>query len=219
MNVLYGLETSETYPLMNFRRSTGLPGATPANHSAKQASDWEKRTLVICGRPSTTSSGLFDLAESSSRTSPVISRSASIASFGTWRDAVSAARSDCLRRRKSARPIDGNGSSSLAWPTATVGDSRNSARGTTTTGVMHVGTTLVDAVRLWPTPTTQDAHNNSGPAQHRRNVKPLNVLAGHPDPEKPRDPTNPPGRLNPDWVEMLMGFPTGWTAFEPSGMP
>jgi len=41
-----------------------------------------------------------------------------------------------------------------AWPTATVGDSRNSANATanrTKTG-HHAGTTLVDAIRIWPTP-------------------------------------------------------------------
>ena len=53
---------------------------------------------------------------------------------------------------------------------------------------------------LWPTPTVQDSRNNGGPAQHRRNTIPLNALAG--------------GPLNPEWVEWLMGFPTGWTESE-----
>ncbi len=29
--------------------------------------------------------------------------------------------------------------------------------------------------------------------------------------------SSPGGTLNPDWVEWLMGFPTGWTALRPSG--
>lgn len=37
-------------------------------------------------------------------------------------------------------------------PTPTAGDSRSSGRHTTTTGVMHSGTTLTDAARLLPTP-------------------------------------------------------------------
>ena len=119
MNVLSGLEISETYPLTNFRRSTGSRGVTLANPGAQQGSDWGKRTLVICGPSSSTSFGLFDLEGSFSRTSGAISRSASIASFKTWKDAVSAARSDCLRRRKSARRTDASGSSFSAWPTAT----------------------------------------------------------------------------------------------------
>jgi hypothetical protein len=26
-----------------------------------------------------------------------------------------------------------------------------------------------------------------------------------------KGPTSHPGQLNPDWVEMLMGYPIGWT--------
>lgn len=40
----------------------------------------------------------------------------------------------------------------MLWPTATVGDSRGSARHTTATGVMNPGTSLVDEVGRWPTP-------------------------------------------------------------------
>lgn len=42
------------------------------------------------------------------------------------------------------------------WPTATSGDARSSGRHTTTTGVMHPGTSLTDAVRMWPTPNARD---------------------------------------------------------------
>lgn len=62
---------------------------------------------------------------------------------------------------------------------------------------------LVDQVnnpKLWPTPTTQDAKNNGGQSQHERNSKPLNAEVG--------------GSLNPQWVEWLMGYPTGWTDLE-----
>lgn len=56
--------------------------------------------------------------------------------------------------------------------------------------------------RLWPTPTVQDAHN-----------LPLNAAVW-------RTPTatdssrglQAGGALNPEWVELLMGFPRGWTA-------
>jgi hypothetical protein len=59
------------------------------------------------------------------------------------------------------------------------------------------GLNLAQAVRFWPTPTTQDASNNGPPSQMRRNTKPLNAEVG--------------GALNPTWVEWLMGFPLGWT--------
>lgn len=209
-SVLSGLAISETYPSTNFRRSTGSPAATLASPGAQQGSDWGKRTLVICGPSSSTRSELFDLEGSSSRTSAATSRSASIASFRTWKDAASAARSDSLRRRKSARLTDANGSSFSAWPTATeihairgnhdepiekfearvrdyeegrakgkpgkslgvavrlcptatVGDSRNAANCTanrTKTG-HHSGTTLIDAIRIWPTPRTPTGGSES----------------------------------------------------------
>ena len=54
--------------------------------------------------------------------------------------------------------------------------------------------------QLWPTPATQDASINGGPSQSERNSLPLNAVVG--------------GSLNPEWVEWLMGYPTGWTALE-----
>ena len=55
----------------------------------------------------------------------------------------------------------------------------------------------VMGVKMWPTPTTQDAANNGGPSQYKRNSLPLNAAVG--------------GSLNPQWVEWLMGYPEGWT--------
>tara|TARA_E500000178_G_scaffold130150_1_gene129995 strand:+ start:1072 stop:1779 length:708 start_codon:yes stop_codon:yes gene_type:complete len=59
------------------------------------------------------------------------------------------------------------------------------------------GAKLADQVKMWPTPTAQDAKNNGGESQHERNTKPLNAEVG--------------GSLNPQWVEWLMGYPEGWT--------
>lgn len=64
--------------------------------------------------------------------------------------------------------------------------------------------TLLGAVQMFPTPTTQDSENNCGPSQLKRNTLPLNAVAG--------------GKLNPEWVEWLMGWPIGWTDLEPAGM-
>ena len=59
------------------------------------------------------------------------------------------------------------------------------------------GANLADQVKMWPTPTAQDAKNNGVESQHNRNTKPLNAEIG--------------GSLNPQWVEWLMGYPEGWT--------
>ena len=42
---------------------------------------------------------------------------------------------------------------------------------------------------------------------------------GPPDPETPNATGNRLGLLNPTWVETLMGYPPGWTAFAPSETP
>jgi hypothetical protein len=63
---------------------------------------------------------------------------------------------------------------------------------------------LTLAVKMWPTPTVQDAKNNGAPSQMERNTKPLNAEVG--------------GSLNPTWVEWLMGWPLGWTDLKPLAM-
>ena len=71
------------------------------------------------------------------------------------------------------------------WPTPAVSDSRSSGRHTTTTGVMHPGTSLTDAMRSHLDQTTpQDGDDGS-----------------------------PRAVLNPAFLEALLGIPTGWTGF------
>jgi len=96
----------------------------------------------------------------------------------------------------------GFGSSPEMWATP---DAQASKRGgTLKRGKRPSGAqrqvTINDQVKMWPTPTTQDAKNNGGPSQHNRNTKPLNAEVG--------------GSLNPQWVEWLMGYPEGWTDLE-----
>jgi hypothetical protein len=87
------------------------------------------------------------------------------------------------------------------WPTMTRADASGHAQTKENpTPGQTGGTTLADAVRMWPTPTTQYAANNAGPSQYQRNSLPLNAEVG--------------GALNPMWVEWLMGFPPHWTLVE-----
>jgi len=95
-------------------------------------------------------------------------------SSATWKAWVTGQRQEYSQRKKSAHLIDESESSSSAWPTATVGDSRNSARHSTKTGIMHPGTTLVDATRNWPTPTGihADRGNHDEPVEnYQKRVK------------------------------------------------
>jgi DNA (cytosine-5)-methyltransferase 1 len=59
-------------------------------------------------------------------------------------------------------------------------------------------------MKLWPTPKA----SNGGPdyAKENRSATGGNL------------PTAAGGSLNPDWVEWLMGWPTGWTDLKPLAM-
>jgi len=52
--------------------------------------------------------------------------------------------------------------------------------------------------KYWPTPKDHDSQDTCAPSEEFRNTPNLTWLVG--------------GKLNPDWVEWLMGFPIGFTA-------
>ncbi len=65
------------------------------------------------------------------------------------------------------------------------------------------GTTLAGYVKYWPTPTAHDAKDTgTAPSEGNMNTPNLAFQAG--------------GKLNPNWVEWLMGFPIGFTASKDS---
>jgi hypothetical protein len=98
---------------------------------------------------------------------------------------------------------------SSSWPTPTTQDHIVRKSTQQKPGSMHaVG--LGDAVRMWPTPRAAlgDARNHTVYA--RSTDKPQNL-------ENKVGTANPSavgGKLNPTWVEWLMGFPPGWTDLE-----
>jgi hypothetical protein len=57
--------------------------------------------------------------------------------------------------------------------------------------------TAIDGL-LWPTPTAHNSREGGYPAEHTRNTPTLSAKAG--------------GKLNPQWVEWLMGWPINHTA-------
>ena len=95
-----------------------------------------------------------------------------------------------------------DGSRQGLWPTATVGDSANAANKTAlrldSASSHHSGTTLVDAMRQWGPPTARD--HKSGRGNEEREYKELTPMV-----ERTQS-----GKLNPRWVETLMGLPVGW---------
>ena len=56
----------------------------------------------------------------------------------------------------------------------------------------------------WPTPTAHNAKETNAPSESKRNTPTLAAQVG--------------GKLNPTWVEWLMGWPLGWTDSSAQGM-
>ena len=120
-----------------------------------------------------------------------------------------------------------HGSRQGLWPTATVGDSANAANKTASrldlTSNHHSGTTLVDAMRQWATPNnfcfqppenTEQWTKRAEYQQTEKGVnlhKPIQSQVLHEN-EKVMGAMPPSAaKLNPRWVETLMGLPVGWT--------
>lgn len=110
-------------------------------------------------------------------------------------------------------------------PTPTAGDAKSAGSRNTAHSSANPGLSLTDYVRedggrgrengLWATPSARDwkdspgmslsATNPDGSERKRSDQLARQVFSAD-------DP--PSGRLNPEWVEWLMGYPTGWTESE-----
>lgn len=213
---------------------TSSAGASPVRTSAKPAPAPASRERAR-GSGSRTSKPFarFDPATSSWRTSQ-FSLSGALTSYsGDWPRAGTMRNGTVSPRAPLAPLTDATGYSS--WPTPTTADAftdklRSSQQ---TEGSRHL-VNLAQAVQMWPTPMASDALRGSR-TYARGNPTLLGVVKLLPTPkasdgrrngcrsEQERDSPDLPaivgGRLNPTWVEWLMGFPLGWTDLEGSGTP
>ena len=124
------------------------------------------------------------------------------------------------------------------WPTPTASDHIERKSTQITPGSMH-SVSLPDAVKMWPTPTVDDA-SNVNPKANRfhglvaevnqyptpthgkmaggtgafNKVQELYSAGQITDEERKSMQAGNGGKLNPTWVEWLMGFPLGWTDLE-----
>lgn len=144
--------------------------------------------------------------------------------FLTW---ATASRTRSLSERRTSALRTG-ASASSSWPTATAGDSKQSGKAAYSSATIHAETTLTDAIRLWPTPRAisggaesterkqQLGRKNSGGGDLQAAIADF-LPPGPP----PRTATGPQStltsgrRLNPLFVEWLMGLPRGYTDSAP----
>ena len=112
-------------------------------------------------------------------------------------------RNGALFQQPAWEPITGE-TASLLWPTPTAHPDNSNRNG------KFKNPTLRDAVLGWPTPRAALGDSRNHTVYTRSTDKPQNlenVIAS-------REPSAIGGKLNPTWVEWLMGFPLGWTDLE-----
>lgn len=99
--------------------------------------------------------------------------------------------------------IDGNGSG--YWPTPTVCGNYNRPK-----AGMKSGTGLATAVKMWPTPVACAANGWHKNMKRAHTNDRLDYVV-----ERGAHTLQKNGRLNPEWVEWLMGWPIGHTGLGP----
>jgi len=102
------------------------------------------------------------------------------------------------------------------WPTPTASDSWSDGLKSSQVkpGSRH-SLTLGKDVQLWPTMSANGMGNTGSQQIIQRQVEAGKVT----EDEKRAMTAGNGGRLNPTWVEWLMGFPLGWTDLKASGTP
>jgi hypothetical protein len=176
----------------------------PVSHSAQQEKEKEQMTHDISGLGCEQQSANYDPDTQSWRMSEDISLWGdyklleNLPKSGMTRNGVLYQQPDWVR------PIDEIASS--LWPTPTTQEVEHPNAELTATGRRKSkdGKTshslgLADAVKMWPTPQARDYKGPSGRSL-KGTERDLPMAVG--------------GKLNPMWVEWLMGFPTGWTDLE-----
>lgn len=149
---------------------SSLP-ASPASLPAPLAAGAAPATSDGCGPTSRAWSAQLLLDWSSSRTSRDSSPSTvEPPSTRLWRiypRSGSMRSGTCSRRPRSGHPSFGSGSS--CWPTATAEDAAASGSATySTESGRHPGTTLTDAIRMWPSPDASAVSDRETPASWLR---------------------------------------------------
>ena len=216
---------------------TSSLAATPASHSAQQASDSEPKTSGTSGQPSQMAFGFCDQESVSSRTSRDTSLLDCEKSLQNWKDSVTARRGAYSARLKLAHRTSESGCSS--WPTAKARDWKDT-EGCSLDAVNPDGThrnrrdRLMGAIvaemrgqavpanrsthgsrqESWPTPDATNANDgtpwekfHAGMMERRERVKQA-VLEGKTKPGSGRSPNLAASVQNPQWATPRSGKTT-----------
>lgn len=208
-----------------------------ASRLAKQEVEKEQTTPDTYGPSSDNILKPSDQIDAFSRMSKDTYRWDCPQSSATWKNMVTEQRGDYSARKKLALRIAESECSSWATPNTMDHLPQRSKESTykmaTTT---RKGRTKPSNLREqvnpeameiykqvnWPTPTASDYKGPRGKAAQERKGNPSdtlpnimrNMYTDSPQDQTKNSTTGSTAGLNPDWVESLMGIPTGWTDFD-----
>jgi hypothetical protein len=189
---------------------TSYVAVTPANHFPPQENEMEKMTPGIYGPGSEKPLANYDLNTQSWKMCGDISLWGLIKSLPTLPPSGMTHNGKLFQLHQLERHTDETGS--FSWPTPRVtgsGEDIEKIQQRFQNGLQYKKR-LEEAVALWPTMTA----NGMGSTGHRALLD-KRISSGDITPDEKRQMTaGHGGRLNPTWVEWLMGFPLGWTDLE-----
>ncbi len=169
--------------------------ATHASPLARQENDKEQTTRDISGHTSQEEFGFFSQDSASLRTSKDISRWGCPTSSKTWQEWVIERRGAYSARLNAVRLTNASGCSS--WPTASARDGK-------------------DSPGAWMYAVT-DRNREDQLARKVYAVEFGRAVLAETTDANGNHPVSSTYRLNPRWVETLMGIPVGWVM--PTGNP
>ena len=188
------------------------PEATHANHLAPQESAEDQTTRDIYGPRCLEPLAFYDPESRSWRMFGVITLWGLTVSLETLPTSGMTQSGRLFRRSPWARHIAESGSS--AWPTpvssSSMAEDLDMVLERLESGRPYKSR-LVEAVAMWPTPTHGKLAGGSGANQRIEDIYQDGQITLE---EKKAMQAGNGGRLNPMWVEWLMGFPLGWTDLE-----
>lgn len=191
--------------------------ATPASPSLSQASGEEPKTPGTSGPRSSASLGKWDPNSCSWRMSQAMFDWASTESSVILPKSGSTRSGQLFERPMSELHTGASGCSSWPTPRTITGGAESAERKKELGRTQSGGGDLQAAAQKWATPTARDHKDGADPSE----VVPTNGLLGR---QAPRvtgqmSPSTSGLRLNPRFVEWLMGFPDEWTVCEHSATP
>jgi len=186
--------------------------ATPANHLVHRANDKGKETQDTSGLESENTPGQLEFNGFLQKMSKDISRLDSPQSLAIWKKMVMKWRQEYSQRKKLARHTGEK--EFLSWATPQASDHVEGARTSLESNQKCLGRDL----KMWPSPRAGNPGSRKPGTGGKVLAEEAKRHAGLLDQEKSNMNGSHREQLSPDWVESLMGLPTGISDLHSWGM-